>query len=258
MGLLRHDFRLYCHSAAVAGSRSPTTGFRCRATRERSAEHRNAGRGGNCVSRSGPRMPRRGGAPARRTVAALSAMSDADFAAVLTAQISDRDAAVWEHLVSEDLIGRTRAALQSLLTAHLAEVRDRRQAWRRVQASLTNPDRLQEARADYSAQRHHDSTLTASLHATIAEANAAQKLVNRAAAGSRARSERDLYRAVVRSLAEGIAEHRLTLGDRPREATADQKLWSLLDTVTVPHGSGHVPLSALLEDTEPPASGSQR
>ncbi len=162
------------------------------------------------------------------------------------------DAAVWSRLLEADLVARTAGALRRALERNTAAVERRRAEWilyteARVGVKVDAKEwqLAQQDFHDWCARAEKFSGVAAKALQEVERAE--RKHVRR---GGWETGDSGHYRNLLQTVAEAIREHRAALDDGDVIAEEhDVRLWSVLDTVSVPHGrfSEHKTLAEMFD-----------
>ena len=152
-----------------------------------------------------------------------------------------RDPDTWDQLLGPALSERTRTALTRILGRHISAARARNEAWETAKAEGHIPD-FKARRAEYGRLHARDASFTGIIQQAIREANAANKRHNIAIDDT----EKIRIRRTLHQLAAAIAHHQTHQQATGDYSDRDEALWTLLDTLEIPHHNTTITLRNLI------------
>ncbi|MGW0948521.1 hypothetical protein ACWD4O_39025 [Streptomyces sp. NPDC002623] len=176
---------------------------------------------------------------------APSTLSDTEYETLLIANLSlrHRDPAVWEQVMSEALIGRTRKALGEIHQRTANSLRKKKSereefhqdCWRRGEAGKRE---WFQTLPEYETSRRKAASFHQRVQATIAQVTKIQRDRNRAGNHLNLNESRE----TLRKLAVAVQRHQAMHAKSGEIAgQEDYELWQLLDRLTVPLGPNQDP-----------------
>lgn len=201
-------------------------------------------------ARRGPRERQGGGAAATVDPARLDELPFEELVCRLAfGHKRSADARIWNRLLEPDLVVRTAAALHRAHERNASAMQTRREDWLRYTEERVgvkvDPREWAAARQDYEDWCARAGKFAETTAKAIQDVKRAQRKHARAAEDPLS------YRRQLKAVAEAIFAHRSALeqGDVIAE-DHDLRLWSALESVTVPHGPLSEPTSLMSMLTE--------